>query len=155
MPPKRHPDQQSALNKKSKRHCSTCKAEGHDRRNSNRAIPQTGTEIPLVEDHPTGHLNQPTPRIQPTITLDESVYVIFDIETTGGRRTDDDIIELSAWLCGPDGVHIEDGVFNTLVKPLKPVNCFISTLTGITTEMVSDARPFPEVAQEFFGFITV
>jgi DNA polymerase III alpha subunit (gram-positive type) len=116
-------------------------------------VPPTETEEPLVQDPPTGHLNQPPQQIAATINWSESVYVIFDIETTGGHRTDDDIIELSAWLCGTDGIHIEEGVYDTIVKPCKPINNFIATLTGITTEMVVDARPFPEVAEEFFDFV--
>ena len=49
---------------------------------------------------------------------------------------------------------LKTGFLNSLVKPTKPVNNFVSTLTGITTEMVADAPPFPEVAKEFFAFIS-
>ena len=81
------------------------------------------------------------------------MYLLFDLETTGGSRTDDDIIELAAVLVGPDGVMIEDGTFHTLVKPNKAISTFITMLTSITNEVVASAPPFSTVANDFFDFL--
>lgn len=77
---------------------------------SNWVIHQAGTQIPLFQDTPTGHLNLPAWQIHPTINWEESVYNIFTIEPTAGHQTEDDIIEHSAWLHGTDRIHVKDGV---------------------------------------------
>lgn len=81
------------------------------------------------------------------------MYLLFDLETTGGSRSDDDIIELAAMLVGPDGVMLEDGTFQTFSKPNKAVSTFITMLTSITNEMVASAPCFSTVANDFFDFI--
>ena len=106
MPTKRPPDPQAAQQKRAKRHCSLCKAEGHHCRNCqqtqvpqapNQAVLPTEPEIPLVQDPLTGHFTKEAGPILSTINWGACTYVIFDVETTGGSRTDDNIIELSAW----------------------------------------------------------
>jgi DNA polymerase III epsilon subunit-like protein len=81
------------------------------------------------------------------------LYVLFDLETTGGSRINDDIIEVAAMVVGPDSVMIEDGTFQSLVRPHKKVLPIISNITGITNEMLATAPSFPTVAVAFFGFI--
>jgi len=54
---------------------------------------------------------------------------------------------------GPDSTMIEDGTFQSLVKPIKRVSMFITMLTGITNEMLADAPQFTDVATAFFDFI--
>jgi hypothetical protein len=96
---------------------------------------------------------QPTPQMTPRIKWEECIYVLFDLETTGGSRTDDDIIELAAMMVGHDSVMIEDATFQALVKPKKQISTFITILTGITNEMVATAPSFSTAAVDFFDFI--
>jgi DNA polymerase III alpha subunit (gram-positive type) len=134
-----------------RRKCSNCKGEGHDRRNcpSLRATTATFLAQELATDqNAVGEgASRPTPGsavIEATTNLpwDQVLYVLFDLETTGGSRTDDEIIEIAAMVLGPDGIFLEDGSFDALVKPTKQVTTFITSLTGITNEMVAGAPPF-------------
>lgn len=72
------------------------------------------------------------------------MFAIIDIETTGGRQTDK-ITEISVIL--HDGINIT-GEFSTLVNPEIPVPYFITRMTGISNEMVSDAPKFYEIAKK-------
>jgi DNA polymerase III epsilon subunit-like protein len=96
---------------------------------------------------------QPTPQMTPRIKWEECIYVLFDLKTTGGSRTDDDIIELAAMIVGPDALMVEDATFQALVKPKKQISTFITILTGITHEMVATALSFSIVAVDLFDFI--
>ena len=77
-------------------------------------------------------------------------YVVFDLETTGFSPIQDKIIEIGA-------VKVENGQitekFSTFVNPKIPIPFEITKLTGITDEMVVDAKPIEEVLPEFLGFI--
>jgi DNA polymerase-3 subunit epsilon len=77
------------------------------------------------------------------------VYVIVDIETTGGNKNTGRITEIAA--IKHDGEKIVD-TFETLVNPLRPIPEFIRNLTGITDEMVNSAPTFQEIAAEFDRF---
>ena len=66
---------------------------------------------------------------------------------------DDDIIKIAAMAVDPDSDVIEDGTFQSFVKPKKQVFTFITMLTGIANEMVASAPSFSMVAVEFFDFI--
>jgi len=72
------------------------------------------------------------------------VFVIIDIETTGGRGTDK-ITEIA--MIVHDGSKIIDE-FTSLVNPEKPIPYFITRLTGISNEMVADAPKFFEIAKK-------
>lgn len=77
-------------------------------------------------------------------------YVIFDIETTGLSSINDMITEIGA-------VKVVDGevidVFSQLINPERPISNFITNLTGITNEMVSDKPKIDEVIKRFVDFI--
>jgi DNA polymerase-3 subunit epsilon len=78
------------------------------------------------------------------------IYAITDIETTGGQPSGNSIIEIGVILW--DGNSILDE-FHSLIDPGIPVPLFITRLTGITSEMVSDAPTFDVIAdrlQELF-----
>ncbi|MBO4502765.1 MAG: hypothetical protein J5707_03820, partial [Candidatus Methanomethylophilus sp.] len=79
-------------------------------------------------------------------------YVCIDLETTGLRPTGDWIIEFAAY-------KVEDGVCRdrlvSFVRPgdISKVSPFITSLTGITKDMVRDA-PLPEdILPELFDFV--
>jgi DNA polymerase III epsilon subunit-like protein len=145
-----------------RRKCSNCKGEGHDRRNCPSLRATTASflapEVATDQNAVGGGACGPTPGsavIEATTNLpwDQVLYVLFDLETTGGSRTDDEIIEIAAMVLGPDGIFLEDGSFDALVKPTKQVTTFITSLTGITNEMVAGAPPFRWVINEFFEFV--
>lgn len=84
-----------------------------------------------------------------TEEFDNTVFVIFDIETTGFNPWKEDLLEIGA-VKYQNGVKIDQ--FNRLIRPNKGISEEIQKLTGITPEMVTDA-PFPEpVLAEFMAF---
>ncbi len=73
-------------------------------------------------------------------------YVVVDLETTGISPARDRIIEIGA-------VRIKHGTvtaeYSKLVNPGRPVGGFITGLTGISDEMVSNASPIEAVCRIF------
>lgn len=77
------------------------------------------------------------------------LYSIIDIETTGGHASGNRIIEIAIY--NFDGETIVDS-YQTLVNPERRIPAFITSLTGITNEMVEDAPVFRDVAKEILSF---
>ncbi|MDE5780423.1 MAG: PolC-type DNA polymerase III [Lachnospiraceae bacterium] len=81
-------------------------------------------------------------------SLDEG-YVVFDLETTGFSAINNKIIEIGA-------VKVENGIitdrFSTFVNPNEPIPFRIEKLTGISDNMVIDARTIEEIMPEFLEF---
>ncbi len=73
------------------------------------------------------------------------MYAIIDLETTGGQPTQDRITEIAIYI--HDGEKIVDE-YATLLNPGRGIPPFITQLTGITNDMVSDAPRFHEVARK-------
>ena len=73
------------------------------------------------------------------------MYAIIDIETTGGSAQIEKITEIAIYL--HDGNQVT-GEFVTLVNPERNIPYFITSLTGITNEMVEDAPRFYEIAKQ-------
>jgi len=73
------------------------------------------------------------------------MYAIIDIETTGGSPKSEKITEIALYI--HDGKEIVSE-FTTLINPEKPIPYFITSLTGITDEMVADAPKFYEIAKQ-------
>ncbi|QAS50963.1 PolC-type DNA polymerase III [Halobacillus litoralis] len=78
--------------------------------------------------------------------LEEAVYVVFDVETTGLSAVYDKIIELAA-------VKIKAGEiidrFESFANPHQPLSQTTIDLTGITDDMVKDAPEIAEVLKDF------
>jgi len=72
------------------------------------------------------------------------MYAIVDIETTGGSARLERITEIAVYI--HDGNRIVEE-FSTLINPERNIPCFITSLTGITNEMVEEAPKFYEVAR--------
>ncbi len=72
------------------------------------------------------------------------MYAIVDIETTGGSARTEKITEIAIYL--HDGEKIT-GEFVSLINPERNIPYFITSLTGITNEMVEDAPRFFEIAK--------
>src|SRR5262249_12035716 len=75
--------------------------------------------------------------------------VVVDLETTGGGPIGEAITEIGA-------VRVVDGrleeTFTTLVNPGRPIQPFVSALTGITDAMVADAPRISEALPRFLEF---
>lgn len=78
------------------------------------------------------------------------MYAVVDIETTGGYAGNHRITEIA--IVHHDGTDVT-GQFQTLINPARNIPSFITDLTGITNEMVSDAPLFEEVADEILGHL--
>ena len=78
------------------------------------------------------------------------IYVVVDVETTGGRPGLHRMTEIGA-------VKIQNGhvidEFQTLLNPERSIPPFITKLTGITNEMVTKAPLFADVADSFSKFM--
>ena len=73
------------------------------------------------------------------------MYTIVDIETTGGSPRFEKITEIAIYI--HDGNTIIDE-FCTLINPEKHIPPYITSLTGITNEMVENAPKFFEIARK-------
>lgn len=71
--------------------------------------------------------------------------VIFDLETTGLDIATARIIQLSYIIARPDGSEERKNMF---VNPEMPIPQDVQELTGITNEMVKDAKKFREIATD-------
>lgn len=72
------------------------------------------------------------------------MYAVIDIETTGGSARLERITEIAVYI--HDGEKIVEE-YSTLINPERNIPYFITSLTGITNEMVEDAPRFYEVAR--------
>lgn len=73
------------------------------------------------------------------------MYAVVDIETTGGSARLERITEIAVYI--HDGNRVVEE-FSTLINPERNIPYFITSLTGITNEMVEDAPRFFEVAKK-------
>ena len=80
----------------------------------------------------------------------EQVYVVVDIETTGGWGASDRITEIGA--VKVQGHEVIDK-WHSLINPQRSIPASITQLTGITNEMVRDAPVFAEVADSLMAFM--
>ena len=78
------------------------------------------------------------------------VMISLDIETTGLDPKTDAIIEIGAVKFDDKRVIDE---FSTLINPRKPINTFITNLTGITNAMVMNAPLLTDVYSDFERFV--
>ncbi len=82
--------------------------------------------------------------------VNETEFVVFDLETTGAKSPPCRITEIGAYRVQGGEVREE---FQTLVNPEMLIPPFITGLTGISDEMVADAPLFADVAHDFLSFI--
>ncbi|UTE71060.1 PolC-type DNA polymerase III [Rossellomorea marisflavi] len=82
--------------------------------------------------------------------LEDSTYIVFDVETTGLSAVYDTIIELAA-------VKIRDGEvidkFERFANPHHPLSATTIELTGITDDMVRNAPEINDVLKEFHAWV--
>jgi DNA polymerase-3 subunit epsilon len=81
--------------------------------------------------------------------LRTATFVVVDLETSGGSAGSDAITEIGAVkVCGGEVL----GEFQTLVDPGRPIDPFVSVLTGITDTMVRGAPGIAAVLPAFLEF---
>ncbi|KAF0132803.1 MAG: DNA polymerase III subunit alpha Gram-positive type [Candidatus Saganbacteria bacterium] len=82
--------------------------------------------------------------------LENESYVFFDLETTGLDPQKSEIIEVA-------GLKVKNkeitDIFNKLVKPSTPLPQKIKEITGITDEMLEDAKPLTDITAPLLNFI--
>jgi DNA polymerase III subunit epsilon len=78
------------------------------------------------------------------------MYAIVDIETTGGYSQGHRIIEIAIII--HDGKNVVDQ-FSSLINPEKYIPPFITSLTGISNDMVSGAPKFFEIAKDVYQLL--
>jgi DNA polymerase-3 subunit epsilon len=71
-------------------------------------------------------------------------YAIVDIESTGGAFNEEGIIDIA--VLRYEGNELTDQ-FHSLIDPEKPIQPFVSKLTGISPSMVQGAPKFYQVAK--------
>lgn len=79
------------------------------------------------------------------------VYAIVDIETTGGSSKTHRITEVAVIL--HDGIN-EVGRYETLINPEQLIPRSITSLTGISNEMVANAPVFSEIAEQLYEMLS-
>lgn len=82
--------------------------------------------------------------------LENTEFVVFDLETTGAKAPPCRITEIGAYRV--KGGKVLD-TFQTLINPQMPIPSFIVGLTGIDDAMVADAPLFQDIAHDFLEFI--
>ena len=80
----------------------------------------------------------------------EQTYVVIDVETTGGRAPHDRVTEIGAVKVRGGEIVAE---WQSLINPQRRIPAFITDLTGISNEMVSDAPCFRDIADELEAFL--
>ena len=83
-------------------------------------------------------------------SLADTEFVVFDLETTGAQAPPCRITEIGAYRVKGGVIDAE---FQTLVNPETQIPPFITSLTGISDNMVKDAPRFHEVVDGFLNFI--
>ncbi|MDR6982061.1 DNA polymerase-3 subunit epsilon [Rheinheimera pacifica] len=78
------------------------------------------------------------------------LYVVLDVETTGGKAGADRVIEIGAVKVQAGEVL---GTFSTLLNPGRYIPSFITRLTGINSAMVADAPGFADIAAKLAEFL--
>ncbi|TQV77678.1 hypothetical protein FKG95_19120 [Denitrobaculum tricleocarpae] len=80
----------------------------------------------------------------------EQLYVVVDVETTGGRAARNRVTEIGA-------VKVQNGEvigkWQSLINPQQAIPANITRLTGITNAMVAGAPVFAEIADDFQDFM--
>lgn len=84
------------------------------------------------------------PRRRPAVPLSDEDWVVVDLETTGGSAKQGHRVTEVAAVRVSGGAIAE--TYSTLVNPCRPIPSMITSLTGITDQMVRGAPRFEEIA---------
>ena len=86
-------------------------------------------------------------------SLVNTIWVVFDLETTGFSKVNHEIIEIAAVILGDNGKALDDASFSSFVKPKSAIPSTIIELTGIQYSDICDSPPFFTVGNHFLDFI--
>ena len=79
------------------------------------------------------------------------MYVVVDVETTGGKYGEEGITEIAIYKY--DGLEITDQLIS-LINPERPIQPFVENLTGINERMLRNAPKFYEIAKRIVEITT-
>jgi len=79
------------------------------------------------------------------------LYAILDIETTGGKYNEEGITDIAIYQF--NGHEVTDQ-FISLINPERPIQEFVTKLTGINNKMLRNAPKFYEVAKRIVEITT-
>lgn len=96
-----------------------------------------GGELAIIDDPIENHL------------LNEIDFVVLDLEAIGSKGLPARIIELGAYRVRAGQIIDE---FQSLIDPEVPLPRFITTLTGISDEMIKGSPRFPEICDAWLDF---
>ena len=117
------------------------------------AVIQIGEELHCIEGVYLADL-QPSlkmlPRKKMPTVVALSDYIVFDIETTGLSRSEDEIIEICACRYAYNKKISE---YSTLINPGRHIPSHASRVNHITDDMVSGSPSFAEASVQFLDFI--
>ncbi len=82
--------------------------------------------------------------------IDDTDFVVVDVETTGMSPIDDRMTEI-AMMKVRNGTLVEE--YSTLINPLMSISNFITDLTGIDNLMVQDAPTAREIMPDVSEFL--
>lgn len=100
---------------------------------------------------PTGkRYSKPRPNMGKSLLELPNDYIVLNLKTTGLDFQFDDIIEIAAIRVVNDLI---DDSFSSLVRPALPIDDFVTAMTGITNEMLSNAPSISEILPSFLSFI--
>jgi DNA polymerase-3 subunit epsilon len=106
------------------------------------AVALLGPDPRVNRDHQGRWRLALTPAV--STTLDDAVFAVVDVETTGSRPlAGDRITEIAVVVVGPRGRT--ETVCDLLVNPGRPIPPAVTRVTRITNEMVLDRPVFPEI----------
>lgn len=91
------------------------------------------------------------PETEAASDIEETVFSVVDVETTGSIAANDRIIEFAAYKVYHGRIIDE---YTTLLNPGRHIPNFIRDMTGITDEMVYGAPSFREVACVISDFLS-
>jgi DNA polymerase III epsilon subunit-like protein len=85
--------------------------------------------------------------------LPYTMYVVFDLETTGFSRETDQVVEIAAQILNPLGENFGEP-FVSLVNPMHPMCFHAKQANGLSNKDLQNQPLFNEVAKDFFKYIT-
>lgn len=86
----------------------------------------------------------------PDTALNEAIFTVIDLETTGLNSKKNAITEVTA-IQFKNGQEV--GKYSTLVKPTENISEEVTQITGITNDMVKDAPALVMVLSELANFV--
>ena len=82
--------------------------------------------------------------------IEDAVFTVLDLETTGGAPPEHKITEIAAFRIEKLAIA---GEFTSLINPERPIPAFITGLTGINQKMINGSPASREVLPDLMEFM--